>query len=66
VHRESSQGFAEYLSPIDGLGWRRIINEYAHHSKDVTNKMHINTLKFKPIEWSESCQHLVSHLAEMN
>lgn len=66
VHRESSQGLAEYLSPIDGLGWRKIINEYSNHSKDMSNKMHINTLKFKPIEWSESCQHLVSHLVEMN
>jgi len=66
VHRESSQGFAEYLSPIDGLGWRNIINEYAHHSKDTCSNIHTNTLNFKPIEWTDSCHNLVSILSDIN
>jgi glycosyltransferase involved in cell wall biosynthesis len=65
VHRESRQGLAEYLSPIDGNGWRDIIKKYTLYTTIESRRAHSQALNFRPIRWSDSSQNLINWINEI-
>lgn len=54
VHRECSQGLAEFINPLDGIGWINKISEIGNSSREQDLARKKRTSAFKPIKWSDS------------
>jgi len=62
VHRECSQGFATFISPIDGIGWKNeILKISAEEYIAWTARVEV-AKKFIPINWSDSSDKLKAYL----
>lgn len=59
VHRECSQGLAEYISPLDGLTWMKKIIEISNYDEKTYNEKISHISKFKPIAWSDSAEEIL-------
>lgn len=62
VNRECSQGYATFISPIDGIAWKNEIVKIASESQsDWASRVH-TVKQFVPVRWSDSTKKMVSYL----
>jgi len=62
VHRECSQGYATFISPIDGIGWKNAILKIISESRSDWVTRVENTKGFIPIRWSDSTRKMNSYI----
>ena len=60
VHRECSQGMAEFISPLDGLKWMNKIVEMSSYDDKTYQEKTEYIKNFKPISWSESAENILN------
>lgn len=60
VHRECSQGMAEFISPLDAVKWMEKIVELSNYNEEeyIEKTEYINN--FKPITWTESAESILN------
>jgi hypothetical protein len=66
VHRECSQGYATFISPIDGIGWKNAILKIIGESRSDWVTRVENTKGFIPIRWSDSTRKMNSYIKTGN
>jgi glycosyltransferase involved in cell wall biosynthesis len=60
VHRECSQGMAEYISPLDGIQWMKKIIEISKYDEEMYIQKTDHLKKFEPITWTKSAESILN------
>ncbi len=53
VHREIAAGFAEFVHPLDGPGWSRLVEALAQDGSPLRREMTARLDGFRPPSWAE-------------
>jgi len=53
AHREVGGDYAEYLSPLDGPGWVRALEDYALPDAERRSRRVADLHRYKPLAWSD-------------
>lgn len=62
VIREASQNLADYISPIDGLGWMEAIIDYSRQDSVRRTRSAQTGRAFKPLRWETVLNKIEAHV----